>query len=214
MTPEPTGVTLLVTGGDVVTMNATRDVLVGGAVAIADGRVAAVGSTAALRAAHPDAAELDASGCVVTPGLVDAHQHHTGDALVRSSIPDDLPPGESIFEWAVPLHAAHTGDDDELASLLTCVESLRAGVTTVVEPGTVAHPDRVAAVCGDILDHYTAKVAPLGTVSATTSSAVGRSSDQLSRHSSHSVSSCGGSCAYRTPDLSCPNRSTGLPCRS
>ena len=145
MTPEPTGVTLLVTGGDVVTMNATRDVLVGGAVAIADGRVAAVGSTAALRAAHPDAAELDASGCVVTPGLVDAHQHHTGDALVRSSIPDDLPPGESIFEWAVPLHAVHTGDDDELASLLTCVESLRAGVTTVVEPGTVAHPDRVAA---------------------------------------------------------------------
>lgn len=135
---------LLVTGGDVVTMNPTRDVLVGGAVAVGDGRILAVGSTSALRAAHPGVPELDATGCVVTPGMVDAHQHHTGDALVRSSIPDDLPPGESIYEWAVPLHAAHTADDDELASLLTCVESLRAGVTTVVEAGTVAHPDRVA----------------------------------------------------------------------
>jgi 5-methylthioadenosine/S-adenosylhomocysteine deaminase len=137
--------TLLVTGGDVVTMNARREVLVGGAVAIADGQIVALGATSRLRAEYPGVRELDASGCVVTPGMIDAHQHHTGDALVRSSIPDDLPPGESIYEWAVPLHAEHTGDDDELASLLTCVESLRAGVTTVVEPGTVAHPDRVAA---------------------------------------------------------------------
>ncbi|MCF8541991.1 MAG: amidohydrolase family protein [Candidatus Nanopelagicales bacterium] len=138
------GADLLVTGGDVVTMNGAREVLVGGAVAVLDGRIVAVGSTSALRATYPGTAELDAAGCVVTPGMVDAHQHHTGDALVRSAIPDDLPLGESIYEWAVPLHAAHTADDDEIASLLTCVESLRSGVTTVVEAGTVAHPDRVA----------------------------------------------------------------------
>jgi 5-methylthioadenosine/S-adenosylhomocysteine deaminase len=146
---DPTGqVTtpdLLVTGGDVVTMNATRDVLVGGALAVAGDRILAVGGTRALRAAYPGTPELDASGCVVTPGFVDAHQHHTGDALVRSAIPDDLPPGESIYEWAVPLHAAHTPRDDRVSSLLTCVESLRAGVTTVIEAGTVAHPHEIAA---------------------------------------------------------------------
>lgn len=135
---------LLVTGGDVVTMNDARDVLVGGAVAVRAGRIIAVGSTSILRQTYPGTTELDASGCVVTPGMIDAHQHHTGDVMVRSAIPDNLPPGESIFEWAVPLHAAHTADDDEIASLLTCVESLRAGVTTVVEAGTVANPDRVA----------------------------------------------------------------------
>jgi 5-methylthioadenosine/S-adenosylhomocysteine deaminase len=64
---------------------------------------------------------------------------------VRSCIPDLLPPGASIFEWSVPLHAAHTGDDDEVSGVLSAVEALCNGVTTVVEAGTVAHPDRVAA---------------------------------------------------------------------
>ena len=47
----------------------------------------------------------------MTPGLVNAHQHITGDPLARSCTPDDLEPGRSIFEWSVPLHANHTGDD-------------------------------------------------------------------------------------------------------
>ena len=136
---------LLITGGDVVTMNARRDVRVGGAVAIAGDRIAAVGPTPALRSAYPAATELDASGCIVTPGLVNAHQHLTGDPLVRSCIPDLLTPNESIFSWAVPLHAQHTGDDDELSATLTAAQSARCGVTTLVEAGTVANPDRVAA---------------------------------------------------------------------
>jgi 5-methylthioadenosine/S-adenosylhomocysteine deaminase len=137
-------VTLLVVGGDVVTMNAERHVLAGGTVAVAGTRIAAVGSTRELRAAHPDAAVLDATDCVVTPGLVNAHEHLTGDPLARSCIPDLLPPGASIFEWSVPLHGAHTDRDDELSATLACVEALHYGVTTLVEAGTVAHPDRVA----------------------------------------------------------------------
>jgi 5-methylthioadenosine/S-adenosylhomocysteine deaminase len=137
-------VTLLIAGGDVVTMNATREVLAGGAVAVAGNRIAAVGRTSELRAAHPDAPLLDATGCVVTPGLVNAHEHLTGDPLARSCIPDLLPPGASIFEWSVPLHGAHTDADDELSASLACVEALKFGVTTLVEAGTVAHPDRVA----------------------------------------------------------------------
>jgi 5-methylthioadenosine/S-adenosylhomocysteine deaminase len=135
---------LLVTGGDVVTMNARREVLLGGTVAVTGDRIVDVGSTAALRAAHPVADVLDAAGCVVTPGLVDAHQHLTGDPLVRSCIPDLLAPGQSIFEWSVPLHGQHTPSDDELSATLTAVECVRNGTTTVVEAGTVANPDRVA----------------------------------------------------------------------
>jgi 5-methylthioadenosine/S-adenosylhomocysteine deaminase len=131
--------------GDVVTMNASRDVLVGGAVVFDPSGVIAVGSSSALLAEHPDAEVHDVSGCVVTPGMVNAHQHFTGDPLVRSCIPDLLPPGASIFEWSVPLHGAHSGDDDELSATLCAVESLRNGVTTVIEAGTVAHPERVAS---------------------------------------------------------------------
>jgi 5-methylthioadenosine/S-adenosylhomocysteine deaminase len=145
--PEPASAPqadLLVAGGDVVTMNDRREVLLGGTVAVAGDRIVAVGSTTELRAAHPAADVLDASGCVVIPGLIDAHQHLTGDPLVRSCIPDLLAPGESIFSWSVPLHGQHTPDDDELSATLTAVECLRNGTTTVVEAGTVANPDRVA----------------------------------------------------------------------
>jgi 5-methylthioadenosine/S-adenosylhomocysteine deaminase len=134
---------LLVAGGDVVTMNERREVLAGGAVAIGGNQVVAVGRTSELRAAYPDATVLDATDCVVTPGYVNAHEHLTGDPLARSCIPDLLPPGASIFEWSVPLHGAHTADDDELSALLACAEALHYGVTTLVEAGTVAHPERV-----------------------------------------------------------------------
>ncbi|MYY07860.1 amidohydrolase family protein [Streptomyces sp. SID4919] len=142
--PPPERPDLLVTGGDVVTMNARREILAGGAVAVAGERVLAVGATSALRERWPGTPELSADGCVVTPGLVNAHQHHTGDPLARARIPDDLPPGASVGSWAIPLHRAHTAADDGLSALLTCVENLRNGVTTVVEAGTVAHPHRVA----------------------------------------------------------------------
>src|SRR4051794_18739643 len=137
--------TTIIAGGDVVTMDSTRRVLVGGSVVISDQIIVAVGATAELRATYPDAAVVDATDCVVTPGMVNAHQHLTGDPLVRSCIPDLISSGESIFEWAVPIHAQHTADDDEVSATLTAVECVRNGVTTVVEAGTVAHPARVAA---------------------------------------------------------------------
>ena len=101
---EEHGLKQILVNGDVVTMNATRDVLLGGAIVFDEGGVIAVGRTSALRAEHPDATVHDVAGCVVTPGMVNAHQHFTGDPLVRSCIPDLLPPGASIFQWSVPLH--------------------------------------------------------------------------------------------------------------
>lgn len=136
---------LIIAGGDVVTMNSTRQVLLGGSVAVAGGVIAAVGSTSQLRSDHPDASVIDATDCVVTPGMINAHQHLTGDPLVRSCIPDLLAPGVSIFEWSVPIHGCHTADDDKLSASLSAIECAQNGVTTVVEAGTVAHPDRVAA---------------------------------------------------------------------
>jgi 5-methylthioadenosine/S-adenosylhomocysteine deaminase len=136
---------LLVIGHDVVTMDARREIVRDGAVAIDGATIVAVDKAATLRARYPDAELLGDPNAVITPGFINAHQHLTGDRLVRSSIPDDLPPGASIFEWAVPVHAHHSADDDELSATLSCVEQVANGITTVVEAGTVAHPDRVAA---------------------------------------------------------------------
>lgn len=138
-------VELLVSGHRVVTMDARRSVIIDGAVAVAGDRIVEVGAADALRDRHRGAAELTAPWGIVTPGMVNAHQHLTGDPLTRSCTPDDLPPGASIFSWSVPVHGAHEPDDDEIGATISVVESLRNGVTTVVEAGTVAHPDRVAA---------------------------------------------------------------------
>jgi 5-methylthioadenosine/S-adenosylhomocysteine deaminase len=136
---------LLVVGGDVVTMAPDRSVVTGATIAVADGRIAGIGTVEAARERFPTAPELDARGCVVIPGMVNAHQHTTVDPLVRSTIPEDVPARQAIFDWIMPLHAAVTGEDDELAATLVAVESLRLGVTTLLDAGTVAHPMRVAA---------------------------------------------------------------------
>jgi len=135
---------LLVLGADVVTMDAGRRVVTDATIAVSHGRIAAIGPAAELRPRFPAAAELDARECIVVPGLLNAHQHTTTDPLVRSMIPDDISADQSIFDWAVPLHGAVSGDDDELSATITAVESLLLGVTTILEPGTVAHPLRVA----------------------------------------------------------------------
>ena len=111
---------LIIAGGDVVTMNGAREVLVGGSVAVADGLIVAVGSTVEV-AAPPIPRRPSSTPPTVSshPGMINAHQHLTGDPLVRSCIPDLLPPGASIFEWSVPIHAEHTADDDELSATLS-----------------------------------------------------------------------------------------------
>lgn len=136
---------LLVRGGDVVTMDGSDRVLGDGAVAIEAGVIVAVGSFGDLRRDHPEAPVLGDADALVTPGYVNAHQHLTGDRLVRSCIPDAIDHQSAIFDWAVPIHGAHTGDDDELSATLSAHEGLLNGVTCTIEAGTVAHPDRVAA---------------------------------------------------------------------
>ena len=116
-----------------------------GAVAISGDRIVAVGPRAEIAPTVPGATVVGGPGCLVLPGLVNAHQHLTGDRLVRSAIPDDITSHEAIFSWAVPIHAAHTPDDDELSATLALVDAVTNGITFTVEAGTVAHPDRVLA---------------------------------------------------------------------
>ncbi|MGW0584567.1 amidohydrolase family protein, partial [Streptomyces sp. NPDC002920] len=68
-------VDLLVHGGDVLTVDETGTVVPDGAVAVHEGEIVAVGPARHLRARHPAAEEIDAEGCLVLPGLVNAHTH-------------------------------------------------------------------------------------------------------------------------------------------
>lgn len=119
--------------------------MTGGAVAVRGDRIVAVGLAAELTERFTPAETIGGAGTVVMPGLVNAHQHLTGDRLIRSTIPDDLGLDEALTQWALPSHAAHTGDLDELSATLSLIEGVTNGITFTVEAGTVAHPDRVLA---------------------------------------------------------------------
>jgi len=136
--------------GQIVTMDGTRRVISDGAVVAVEGRIEFVGDAGDAVNRHPSATVLGGPSSIVTPGLVNAHQHLTGDRLIRSCIPEDIDSDESIFSWAVPVHAEHTPDDDELTATLGAAEAVLNGVTTIIEAGTVAHVDRVAQALGTL----------------------------------------------------------------
>ena len=82
----------------------------------------------------PGAGDLDASGCVVTPGLVNAH-HHLLQSAFRT-LPGTR--GVPMSHWLPTMAAAYTaaGVDPELAGLAASVgvaEGLLSGVTTVAD---------------------------------------------------------------------------------
>ncbi len=141
---------LLIRGGDVITMDHAATVVRDGAIAVHGSTIVAVDSFELLRARHPRARVIGDADSLVTPGYVNGHQHLTGDRLVHSCIPDAIDSHEAIFGWALPVHQAHTPDDDELSATLAVLEAVTNGITCTIEAGTVAHPDRVAAAARSI----------------------------------------------------------------
>ncbi|MAY98715.1 MAG: 8-oxoguanine deaminase [Nocardioides sp.] len=98
-----------------VTMDAERRELPGGWVAIADGQVVATGTATTP---PPAAARVgDASGCLVTPGLVNAH-HHLFQNYTRAW-PGMT--GGSLFPWMSACFPVWAGLDDEAAYLAAWV---------------------------------------------------------------------------------------------
>lgn len=140
---EPVDVDVLVDGAVVVTMNAGREVLEDGAVAIAGGTIADVGPSAQVRARVRPAEVVDGRRFVVTPGLVNTHIHITGEPLTRGFVPDDTPFEENVFQWLCPLYAAHTEEEERISAQLAAAEMLLSGTTAFVEAGTVRFVDAV-----------------------------------------------------------------------
>ena len=130
---------LLVRGGTLVTCDPSNRVLQGD-VLVVDGRIRALGPDA-RREASGLVQVLDARGCVVMPGLVQAHVHLC-QALFRG-MADDLPLLRWLRERIWPLEAAHDAASLRASADLGLVELVRGGTTTVLDMGTVHHHDAV-----------------------------------------------------------------------
>jgi cytosine/adenosine deaminase-related metal-dependent hydrolase len=139
--PDP--VDTLIEHAVVVTMNATRDVITDGAVAISGADIVGVGKTADLRERFDPRDVIDGRRFVVTPGMVNTHIHITGEPLTRGYVPDDTPFEENVFMWLCPLYSVHTEEEERLSAQLAAAEMLKSGTTSFLEAGTVRFVDAV-----------------------------------------------------------------------
>ena len=143
------------------TVDDARRELAGGWVAITDGLVSAIGSS---MDPAPDAAEtIDATDCLVTPGLINAH-HHLFQNLTRAYPPMTRAP---LFGWLKVLYPLWAAIDEEavftsawvgLAELALCCcttstdhlylhprgagDLLAAEIAAAVDLGMRFHPTR------------------------------------------------------------------------
>lgn len=108
---------LVISGGAVI--DGTGAPPVAGDVAVADGRIVAVGAGAAA-AVGADATRIDATGRTVMPGLIDSHLHCTFD---------DVQSNDELFFHREPTMAA-------LVAAQNLQKMLLAGVTSFVDPDT------------------------------------------------------------------------------
>src|SRR5215467_16176117 len=138
---------VLVLGGIVVTMDQRRSILSDGALAICGDSIAALGPRPEIVDAYRATTTLDATGCLVIPGLIDAHTH-IPMTLFRG-LADDLPLHTWLEQhvWPAERRFIHP-DTVTWGSRLGVAELVRSGVTTLCD--MYFFEDHVAAVVAEL----------------------------------------------------------------
>ncbi|MBB2948331.1 cytosine/adenosine deaminase-related metal-dependent hydrolase [Actinoplanes lutulentus] len=114
--------------GLVLTMDDAHTVLPGADVLVVDGRIAEIGHNLS---APDDAEEIDASGGIVMPGMIDTHRHMWQTAMRGYGTDWTL---TQYFVWYYLESGRHFRPEDiHAGNLLGAIEALDAGVTTTVD---------------------------------------------------------------------------------
>jgi cytosine/adenosine deaminase-related metal-dependent hydrolase len=145
LTDAPPTADVLLSGGTIVTLNAGRQVIADGAVAIGGDRIVAVGKREALARMVRARQTIDTRRFVITPGFIDGHIHITGDPLTRGLIRGDpgLDWSERLSRWVMPLFCGQTAEDERLSAQCAALAMMRGGTTCFLEAGTVRQLDAV-----------------------------------------------------------------------
>jgi putative selenium metabolism protein SsnA len=139
-------------------MDGERRILEGHSVAIESGRILEIGKNADLTKKHTGAEVLDATGCIVMPGIVCSHSHLYGMLLRGASLkitpPSDFTQILQRIWW--PVDEALTFDDAYASALVAAVEFAKSGVTMFAD--TYSGPNSISGV----LDHIAKAVDEVG----------------------------------------------------
>jgi cytosine/adenosine deaminase-related metal-dependent hydrolase len=122
--------TTIFTHTTVVTVDAGQTVLYDAALAVDANRIVAIGPTAAVLQAYPQADIYDGRGKALFPGLINCHAHLT--ATLNRGITEDFgfPPNLHLPAQAQSMLAA---EEVTVMALLGALESIKSGTTTLVE---------------------------------------------------------------------------------
>ncbi|MBN1286241.1 MAG: putative aminohydrolase SsnA [Anaerolineae bacterium] len=126
---------MLITNGTLITLDEPNEIIENGALLIEDGRIKALGASAALAAAHPEAEVLDARGQLVMPGNICAHTHFYGAFARGMAIPgapaQDFPEILQKLWW--PLDQALGMEDVKYSALVCLADAVKHGTTTLID---------------------------------------------------------------------------------
>jgi 5-methylthioadenosine/S-adenosylhomocysteine deaminase len=130
--PARQTVSLLVSGGVVLTVDPADDVYAPGAVAIDGSRIVAVGPDADIRSRYAGREVVDATGLVVMPGLVNTHTH--APMVLFRGLADDLALGDWLHTYIFPAEARAVSPEFVRAGArLAALEMIESGTTTFTD---------------------------------------------------------------------------------
>ncbi|MBA3581917.1 MAG: amidohydrolase family protein [Gammaproteobacteria bacterium] len=134
----------------ILTQNSQRTILHDGAIAIVQGRIAAIGETQHITREWTANNILSAKRRVITPGLINAHIHMTGPALFPGIEPGSSPIADHFPKWVMPPHAVSEPEDEQAAARFVVLQMLKHGTTAFIEPGICRFPAAVLNALDDL----------------------------------------------------------------
>jgi 5-methylthioadenosine/S-adenosylhomocysteine deaminase len=130
---------LLITGIDwLITVDPERRIIRDAAIAVSDGKIAAIGKSQQIAADYSAKRTVDGHHCVATPGFVDCHLHSSFQ--LSRGLADEANAQSFLFDRMYPYEAALEGDDVRVSATLAAAELLKHGVTCFIDPGNY-HPE-------------------------------------------------------------------------
>jgi len=134
-------VDILLCGGLVVTMDSFGTIYDQGAIAISNGTIVELGEEEEIVSRFFGRENIEVSGCVIMPGLVNVHTH--SPMTIFRGLADDLPLMTWLTEHIFPAEKKINREIVFKGALLACAEMILGGITTFVDMYLFA--DQVAA---------------------------------------------------------------------
>jgi 5-methylthioadenosine/S-adenosylhomocysteine deaminase len=128
----PRAISLVVTGGTVMTQNVSRQVFAPGAIAIDGADIVDVGTPQAIAARYRAAQVVDATNQIVLPGLINTHTH--APMVLYRGLADDLALMDWLQKYIFPAEARTVSPEMvRVGTRLAALEMIESGTTTYAD---------------------------------------------------------------------------------